>query len=71
MGKKQKSVHQVIIVVDTNVVFSGILSPYGTICDLLLNSSSIFDFYAPTAILDELNTHHQKLLRLSGFSEVC
>lgn len=58
-----------IIVVDTNIVFSGILSPNGTICDLLLNSSSIFDFYVPTAILDELNTHHRKLLRLSGFSE--
>lgn len=69
MGKKSKPVYQVIIVVDTNIVFSGILSPQGTICDLLLNSSSIFDFYAPMAILDELSIHHQKLLKLSGLLE--
>jgi len=59
----------VILVVDTNIVFSGILGPNGTICDLLLNSKDKFDFYAPTAVLDELNTHHQKLLKLSGLSE--
>jgi len=58
----------VILVVDTNIVFSGILSPNGTICDLLLNSKDKFDFYAPTAILDELNAHHQKLLKLSRLS---
>jgi predicted nucleic acid-binding protein len=59
----------VILVVDTNIVFSGILSPSGVICDLLLNSKDIFAFYAPTAILDELNAHHQKLLKLSGLLE--
>jgi predicted nucleic acid-binding protein len=59
----------VILVVDTNIVFSGILSPSGAICDLLLNSKDIFAFYAPTAILDELNAHHQKLLKLSGLLE--
>lgn len=69
MGKKQESVYQVIIVVDTNIVFSGILSPNGTICDLLLNSENTFDFYAPIALLDELEFHHQKLLKLSGFSK--
>lgn len=57
-----------IVVVDTNIVFSRILSPDGTICDLLLNSSNTFDFYAPVALLDEPESHHQKLLKLSGFS---
>lgn len=57
------------IVVNTNIVFSGILSPNGTICDLLLNSENIFSFYAPTTILDELNIHRQKLLKLSGYLE--
>ncbi len=57
------------IVVDTNIIFSGILSPNGTICDLLLNSPNAFDFYAPTSILDELERHHEKLLKLSGLSE--
>ena len=58
-----------IVVVDTNIVFSGILSPNGAICDLLLNSLNTFEFYAPIAILDELDFHHQKLLQLSGFAE--
>ncbi len=58
-----------IIVVDANIVFSGILSPNGTICDLLLNSSNTFHFYAPTDILGELDSHHSKLLNISGFSE--
>jgi predicted nucleic acid-binding protein len=69
VGEKQKQVHQVIIVVDTNIVFSGILNPQGTISDLLLNSNGTFDFYAPTSITDELYEHHQKLLGLSGLTE--
>ncbi|MBX2913921.1 MAG: PIN domain-containing protein [Cyclobacteriaceae bacterium] len=58
-----------ILVVDTNIVFSGILSPNGIISDLLLNSKDKFEFYAPAVILDELNINHQKLLRLSRLSE--
>jgi predicted nucleic acid-binding protein len=59
----------VIVVVDTNIVFSGILNPEGTISDLLLNSSNNFDFFAPTAIIQELEKHHKKLLRISRYSE--
>ena len=57
------------IVVDTNIVFSGLLSPKGTISDLLLNSSDTFDFYSPTFVLDELHNHKNKLLKLAGYSE--
>ena len=57
------------IVVDTNIIFSGILSPNGTISDLLLNSSTTFTFNAPSAILKELERHHKKLLKLSGLLE--
>lgn len=57
------------IVVDTNIVFSGLLSPNGVISDLLLNSSGKFEFYSPTYVLDELHNHQGKLLKLSGFSE--
>jgi predicted nucleic acid-binding protein len=45
----------VILVVDTNIVFSGFLSPEGTISDLLLNSSDSFTFYATSAIIGELD----------------
>jgi len=57
------------IVVDTNIIFSGLLSPNGTISDLLLNSSGILDFYSPTYLLDELENHKEKLLKLTGYSE--
>lgn len=36
------------------------------ICDLLLNSDVEFQFFAPTYMLEELDTHHAKLLKLSG-----
>ncbi|WP_373056035.1 PIN domain-containing protein [Zunongwangia sp. H14] len=58
-----------IIIVDTNIVFSGILNPKGDISDLLLNSSDIFQFYSPGFLLEELEKHHQKLLQISGYSE--
>ena len=57
------------VVVDTNIIFSGILSPEGTISDLLLNSTEAFDFYAPSLVLEELKKHHTKLLQLSGLSD--
>ena len=49
--------------------FFGLLSPNGTISDLLLNSSNVFDFYSPSYLLDELDNHIQKLLKISGLSE--
>lgn len=57
------------IIVDTNIIFSGLLSPNGTISDLLLNSSDVFDFYSPTFVLEELENHRTKLLKITGFSE--
>jgi len=56
------------VVVDTNIIFSGILSPKSTISDLLLNSSDVFEFYAPSYILDELEKHNEKLLKISKIS---
>ncbi|MGJ8591842.1 MAG: PIN domain-containing protein [Aquaticitalea sp.] len=57
------------IIVDTNIIFSALLSPNGTIGDLLLNSSNMFDFYSPSYLLDELDNNKKKLLDISGFSE--
>lgn len=57
------------IVVDTNIIFSGLLSPNGTISDLLLNSPDVFEFYSPTFLIEELENHQEKLLKISGFSK--
>lgn len=66
--QKQKSIRNVKIVVDTNIIFSALLSPNGIISDLLLNSSEIFDFYSPNFLLEELENHRAKLLKLTGYS---
>lgn len=58
-----------IIVIDTNIIFSGIVSPKGKISDILLNSSDNFEFFAPTFILEELEKHHEKLRNISKLSE--
>lgn len=58
-----------IIVVDTNIVFSGILSQKGKISDLLLNSAEVFEFYSPASLIEELDNHHKKLIQLSGLLE--
>jgi putative PIN family toxin of toxin-antitoxin system len=57
------------VVVDTNIIFSGLLNPNGKIADLLINSSNTFEFYSPTFILDELETHQDKLLKISKLTE--
>jgi predicted nucleic acid-binding protein len=57
------------IVIGTNIIFSVILSPDGTISDLLLNSFEVFDFYAPSSILDELKNHQDKIRQLTDYSQ--
>ena len=57
------------IVVDTNILFSAILSPKGKIHDLLLNSEKEFSFFAPVFLIEELDQHHSKILKISGYTE--
>lgn len=57
------------IVVDTNIIFSTLLNPNGTLSDILLNSFDKFDFFAPTFILEELENHQEKVLKISGYTE--
>jgi len=57
------------VVVDTNILFSAILSPKGKIHDLLLNSEREFSFFAPVFLIEDLDQHHSKLLKISGYTE--
>lgn len=57
------------IVVDTNIIFSGILSPNGVISDFLINSSGIFDFYSPSCLLEELDRYYPKLIKLAKLTK--
>ncbi len=56
------------IIVDANVVFSGILNTNGKIGDLLINSKKHFDFIAPYFLRHEIRKHYNKIISISGLT---
>jgi predicted nucleic acid-binding protein len=56
------------IIVDANIVFSGILKSDGRIGDLLINSEGIFKFISPDFLRIEIQRHHDKLIEISKLS---
>jgi len=56
------------IVVDANIIFSGILNSNGKIGDLLINSNKIFSFIAPDFLRTEIYSHYDKLVKISGLT---
>lgn len=57
------------IVVDTNIIFSGLLNTDGTIGDLLFNSDGAFEFYSCNYMRHEIEKHWKKLKHISKLSE--
>lgn len=57
------------IVIDTNIIFSAILTPNGKIGELLLNKPLEVHYISPSSLLEELSSHTKKILRLTGFDE--
>ena len=53
------------IIVDANIVFSGILNTNGKIGDILINSEKIFSFIAPDFLRSEIYLHYDKLVKIS------
>lgn len=53
------------VIVDANIVFSGILNTKGKIGDLLINSVGLIDFIAPDFLRTEIRKHHKRLVELS------
>lgn len=56
------------IIVDANIVFSGILNSNGKIGDLLINSQKHFEFIAPYFLQSEIFKHYSQLCKISGLS---
>ncbi len=56
------------IIVDANIVFSGILNSNGKIGDLLVNSKKQFEFIAPDCLRVEIRKHHTRLAKISGLT---
>ncbi len=56
------------LIVDANMVFSGILNTNGKIGDLLINSKTYFDFISPDFLRSEIRKHYPKLVKISGLT---
>jgi predicted nucleic acid-binding protein len=56
------------ILVDANIVFSGIINSNGKIGDLLINSKKHFDFIAPEFLRYEIKAKYQRLQTISGLT---
>jgi predicted nucleic acid-binding protein len=67
--QKPQAIHQVKFVVDTNIVFSGILNSSSKIGKLLISSNPHFTFYSCDFLRDELLKHRDKLLKRTKLSE--
>lgn len=56
------------IIVDANIVFSGILNTNGKIGDLLINSKPHFKFIAPDFLRNEIRNYFTRLTKISGLT---
>jgi predicted nucleic acid-binding protein len=58
-----------IIVVDTNIVFSAILNSSSKIAQILLYPSTDLEFYSTTQLLTEIEKYQNKIKKLSGYTD--
>ena len=58
------------IVVDANIVFSAILNSQSKIGQLILDGSRYFDFYSIGLLKREIFSHQEKILTISGYSNI-
>ena len=58
-----------ILVVDTNIVFSALINDKGKIGELLLNTPANLKFISPEFLLEELNNHAEKILAITKYDE--
>jgi predicted nucleic acid-binding protein len=56
------------IIVDANIVFSGILKSNSKIGDLLINSKKYFQFISPEFLRYEIKAKYPKIQSISGFN---
>ena len=57
------------LVVDTNIIFSAIISDKGKIGELLLNKPNDIHLFSPKFLLEELDVHVQKILSITRYSD--
>ena len=70
VAEKQEQVCPVKIIVDTNIFISALLSPKGNVLELLMNPWAKGIFYTCDFLRQETLKHKEKIVRLSGLSEI-
>jgi predicted nucleic acid-binding protein len=58
------------IVVDSNIVFSAILNTKSRIGQLIITGSKYFDFYTVGLLKEEIIEHKDKIINITGFTEI-
>ncbi len=58
------------IVVDSNIIFSGLLNINSKIGQILINGPMIYKFYAPEYVKSEILEHSDKIKQLSHQSDI-
>jgi predicted nucleic acid-binding protein len=69
VGKEPQKLYQVKIILDTNIIFSGLLNTNGTIGDLIFDSDIVFEFYSCDHMRFEIEKHWDKLKRISKLTD--
>jgi predicted nucleic acid-binding protein len=59
-----------VYVVDSNIIFSTFLNLEGNIGDLLLNSSDVFEYYAPEYLKEEIDNHKEEIKTFAKLNTV-
>lgn len=57
------------LIVDTNIIISGLITPNGTIADLIFNKLEKSILISPRFMFDELQDKSGKILSITGFTE--
>lgn len=55
------------IIVDSNIVYSGILNTQSTIGDILLNADEVIEFYTCEYLREEIENHQEAILKATGY----
>ena len=57
------------LIVDTNIIISALITPEGTIADLIFNKPDKSILVSPRFMFDELQEKNKKILKITGYSE--
>ncbi|MBI9037604.1 MAG: PIN domain-containing protein [Bacteroidales bacterium] len=57
------------LIVDTNIIISGLITPKGTITDIIFNKLEQSNLVSPSFMFEELQNKFNKILKITGYSD--